>query len=107
MDQPKVQQFMFKTRKRLQAALEAVTDVSVARVQDDTPVDSGCLKASIRGSTEASGNELTATISTDVPYAPYVEFGTSKMAPQPFMAPTFEYLRGGGLRQIAQAYKRA
>ena len=50
------------------------------------PVDTGAL----RGSIGVDIGVLTATIGPTVSYAPYVEFGTSRMAPQAFMGPALD-----------------
>lgn len=47
------------------------------------PVETGLLWGSIT----ADVTGLTAEIGTDVPYAGFVEYGTSRMAPQPYMGP--------------------
>ena len=54
------------------------------------PVDTGNLRNSI--STRISGNANTsrAEVSASANYAAFVEFGTSRMSPQPFMVPSFE-----------------
>lgn len=48
------------------------------------PVDTGALRDSI--SVSAEGNRAEISANTD--YAAYVEFGTSKMAPQPYLVPS-------------------
>lgn len=48
------------------------------------PVDTGELQSSISVYTEGDRAEISAN--TD--YASYVEFGTSKMAPQPYLVPS-------------------
>lgn len=50
------------------------------------PVDTGNLKNSI--STTAAG--LQAEIGPTAEYGAYVEYGTSRMAPQQYMGPSFE-----------------
>lgn len=52
------------------------------------PVDTGRLRASITRSTENGG--LTGKIGTNVEYAPYIEFGTSRSAAQPFLRPAID-----------------
>jgi HK97 gp10 family phage protein len=48
------------------------------------PVDTGALRNSIQ--TEMEG-DLTAHVTVGVEYAEYVEHGTYKMAPQPYLTP--------------------
>lgn len=48
-------------------------------------VDSGKLLGSITH--EVDEDNLTVYIGTDTEYAPYVELGTSKMQPHPFLRP--------------------
>ena len=50
------------------------------------PVDTGNLRNSI--STDARG--LSAEIGPTAAYAAYVEYGTSRMAPQAYMGPAFD-----------------
>ena len=47
------------------------------------PVDTGRLRASITVKRTPDG----AVVGSNVEYAPYVEYGTSKMAAQPFLRP--------------------
>lgn len=56
------------------------------------PVDTGNLKNSIQTKME---DDLTATIGTHVEYAPYVEYGTHRMAAQPYLTPSAEKARPG------------
>lgn len=56
-----------------------------ARAQQLAPVDTGALKNSI--GVDLSMGALEAVIGPTVNYAPYVEYGTRSMAPQPYMAP--------------------
>lgn len=52
------------------------------------PVRTGNLRRSIH--TEIGDGGLSAEVGTDVEYSAYVEYGTSRMAPQPYMRPAFE-----------------
>lgn len=56
------------------------------------PVDTGALQGSI--STSITGDGRTGTMEAEigptVEYAGYVEHGTSRMAPQPYMRPAFD-----------------
>ena len=51
------------------------------------PVDTGVLQSSIMAEPSFSGH---ARVSTTVRYAGYVEFGTYKMAPEPYMRPALD-----------------
>lgn len=50
------------------------------------PVDTGTLRNSINSEVQ----DYTGVVSTNVDYAGYVEFGTYKMAAQPYMMPAAE-----------------
>lgn len=71
-----------------------------AEAKGHAPVDTGRLRDSI--TYEATG-DLEATVSTDVPYSTFVELGTYKMAPRPYMLPAFEIAKShleGELRNL-------
>lgn len=52
----------------------------------NAPVDTGTLQGSIAAEVDGLAAEVTAT--TD--YADYVEYGTSRMRPQPYMNPALD-----------------
>jgi len=54
--------------------------------KEQCPVDTGKLRASI---TPVVESWAAAYVGTNTEYAPYVEFGTKKMAAQPFLEPAF------------------
>lgn len=73
----------------LQMEANAVMEVNAAVY--DTPespnyVRTGRLRSSITHRSE----DRQATVGSNVEYSPYVEFGTSKGAPRPFIRPTIE-----------------
>lgn len=70
----------------VERALEAVGLQGEGYAKLMCPVDTGRLLNSI---THTSDGEA-AYIGTNVEYAPYVEYGTSKTAPQPFIRPAAE-----------------
>lgn len=51
------------------------------------PVDTGRLRSSITHEVAVDLDGLVARIGTNVEYAPYVEFGTSRATAQPFLVP--------------------
>ena len=68
---------------------KAVTKVSnraAETARKAAPSDTGRLSRSIRVTVDGS----RAVVETDLYYARFQEFGTSKMAPNPFMGPAFQ-----------------
>lgn len=54
------------------------------------PVDTGNLRNSISTSISGGAATITAEIGPTADYAGYVEEGTSRQAPQPYMRPAFD-----------------
>lgn len=69
-----------------------------ARAQVAAPVDTGFLQGSI--STDHRG--LEAETGPTASYAPFVEGGTSRMAPQPFLFPALDAVTPGFLAAMEQ-----
>ena len=67
------------------------------------PVDTGRLRNSITHEIDNDGK--AAYIGTNVEYGPYVELGTSRQRPQPFLTPAAEN-HGSEYRQILEAELR-
>ena len=59
----------------------------IALAQEAVPVDTGATKNSIGADLTDTGVEVSAVIGPTTSYAPYLEHGTWKMAPRPFMGP--------------------
>ena len=72
-----------------QIVSKATFDVE-AEAKTVVPVDTGNLKNSI---TANLVKPLEGVVSTGVEYAEYVEYGTSKMAAQPYMTPAAETVK--------------
>ena len=62
-----------------------------ADAQSRAPVDTGALRSSIRA---APRGPLAAEVSPSVNYGIYVEMGTSRMAPQPYLLPALDAKTG-------------
>lgn len=101
---------------KAEALAAAVVIKSLADIEGDAknivPVDTGNLKNSIgrditadtfAGSGGAFGGEVGPTAS----YGAYVEYGTSRMAPQPYMGPAFTRRVPGFLAAMAKIPSRA
>ena len=69
----------------LARALEEVGLVAEGYAKKACPVDTGRLSNSITH--QVRPFEKSVYIGTNVEYAPYVELGTSRMKPQPFLRP--------------------
>lgn len=74
------------------------------RAKQLVPVDTGRLKRSIEVQTEKQG--FVQRVISDVPYAPYVEFGTRKMHAQPFLTPAAEEERPKYLAEVRKEFAR-
>lgn len=69
----------------LTKGLEEIGQVAEGYAKKACPVDTGRLRNSITHQVRPS--EKSVYIGTNVEYAPYVELGTSRMKPQPFLRP--------------------
>ena len=72
------------TRKAQTVVAKTAHDIE-ADAKSLAPVDTGALRNSI--STTISNGGLSAEIGPTASYGAYVEFGTRRMSPQPFMRP--------------------
>ena len=71
----------------VQAAANQCADIARSYV----PVDTGALKGSIAAVSDGS---YASSVIASTPYAAMVEYGTSKMAAQPFMLPAAQETAG-------------
>jgi HK97 gp10 family phage protein len=71
---------------------------------DGRGVDTGNLRRSI---TYEMDGEMEAEVGTNVEYATYVEFGTSRMKPIPYLTPAYEANKQAIDKSIARAVKLA
>ncbi|MEI6796615.1 MAG: HK97-gp10 family putative phage morphogenesis protein [Methanomassiliicoccales archaeon] len=78
-----------------------------SRAKELCPVDTGRLRSSIRTDSSTEGEELGATVFTDVDYAPYIELGTSRMAAQPFLVPAVEQVAPQMIRNLETIIQNA
>lgn len=60
------------------------------RAKQIAPVDTGRLRSSVEYEAGRDSRGLVARIGTDVTYAVYLEFGTRRMAPRPFLRPALQ-----------------
>jgi HK97 gp10 family phage protein len=84
------------------AATTKATLDTAAQARELTPVDTGYLRASIATTTGTDGTSVFGEVTAGANYAAYVEHGTSRMAPQPFMSPAHEANAAKWLAALAQ-----
>lgn len=87
------------TRKGQQVVAKTAADIE-ADAKRLAPVDTGALRNSI--STTSSLGGLSAEIGPTVHYAPYVEYGTRRMAPRAFLGPAFDRHSGAFVQAVEQ-----
>ncbi len=68
---------------------ETAADVT-ATAKVLAPVKTGNLRRSITHQVNDIPDGIEAVVGTNVEYAPYVEFGTSRMAPRAFLGPALD-----------------
>ena len=77
---------------RVQTMGRSLVQASAAMVErgakGKAPVDTGALRSSIH--TQLGDGGMSASIAPGVHYAVYLEYGTRRMAAQPFMGPAFQ-----------------
>lgn len=73
--------------------------VILSEAQDNCPVDTGFLQST--GFIEQSGDDVLIGFAAE--YASFVEFGTYKMAAQPFLRPAFDNMEDEALSAIVDS----
>ena len=81
-------EFLDALPEQIEQALIAIGMTAETHAKEECPVDTGRLRNSITHDVEMS--EQAAYIGSNVEYAAYVELGTSKMAPRPYLRPAAE-----------------
>ena len=90
------------TKPKIESALDKAALMIQADAVRMSPVDTGRLRASI--DVKRCG-ALCRSIGTSISYAPYQEYGTQKMSPQPFLRPALQKNKASTTRLIAEACK--
>lgn len=86
-----------------QATMKATLDTQ-RMARERTPVDTGYLRSSIAVSVQPgqSAGSVVGEVTAGANYAAYVEHGTSRQRPQPFMRPAFEQSRDVWVQMLEQ-----
>lgn len=79
-------------RKKALDAVRKSTFAVEREAKTRAAVDTGFMRNSISSAFEGDlySSGFTGEVGPGAHYAPYVEFGTHKMAPQPFLGPAFD-----------------
>lgn len=88
-----------KIMQAVDREIEDAAEELVYLAQELVPVRTGALKASIHADRI---DHLAMQVRADVEYAAYVEYGTSRMAAQPYITPAMEAIRRGYTERIAR-----
>ena len=83
----RVREIPQEVKEEVQAHVSTTAYKVEADAKRLAPVDTGNLRRKIK--TKISDGGFVATVGTNVEYATYVEFGTSKMEAQPFLIPAY------------------
>lgn len=81
--QSNVSLFQNALPEQIARALEAIGLTAEGYAKEECPVDTGRLRNSISHAID----DNAAYIGTNVEYAPYIELGTSRMKPRPYLRP--------------------
>jgi HK97 gp10 family phage protein len=74
--------------ERVKTVMSKTMHNVVADAQNLVPVDTGALKGSI--GPDLDGDGLGFIVGATMSYAAHVEYGTSRMSPQPYLMPAFD-----------------
>lgn len=75
-----------EVQEAIETAMEQIGISAETYAKMNCPVDTGRLRASI----SHDSDENTVIVGTNVEYAKYVELGTSKMKPRPYLKPAMQ-----------------
>jgi len=89
------------TRAAVREAVATTALLVESDAKQFAPVDTGRLRSSIHAVIASNG--LSATVSTNVTYAPFIELGTRNQKAKPFLGPAFEKNRGAFLANLKKA----
>lgn len=90
----------------LRQIVEAAAFKVEARAKDLVPVDTGATKNSIATTIEGDAAETTAQIGPTTEYAIYLEFGTYRMAPRPFLRPALAEVKPQFVEAVQQTLEK-
>lgn len=81
------------------------TLVVEGKAKKEVPVLTGRLRSSINNEVKKEGDGYIGKVGTNVEYAPFVEFGTSRSKAKPYLFPAFKDSRVSIIRFLENAIK--
>lgn len=103
--QSRLPQIAAELRPRVSAAVKEAAERVAQDARQRAPVQTGALRDSIRAERTDAAQYTVIAGDKDAFYAPFVEFGTSRTAPRPFMVPAAEANRDTARRLVRDALK--
>lgn len=85
----------------------SVESTAKQNIKNNKTVDTGRLLGSVNTKLAKVSTDATAEVGTNVEYANYIEYGTSKMGAKPFLNPAFDVETDGLDNRIRQAVRDA
>ena len=80
-----------------------LNEVVERRAKQRAPVDTGALRSSINTVIEGDVySAMAAEVGTEVNYGVFVELGTERMAPQPYLGPAFDEVEPSFVQALQQ-----
>lgn len=80
-------------QQSLANSLEILAQDALRYMQSIVPVDTEDLRNSCYANITIQADRMSVEIGASMPYAIYVELGTSSHTAQPYIRPTFDYIR--------------
>jgi HK97 gp10 family phage protein len=106
LDTRKLDSLILALGGRAQRVVRALALDVEARAKAKAPVDTGNLRRSYHTEPDPSDPAgLTVLVGTNVGYAAFVEFGTSRMAPRPHLIPAVEEVRADMHRRAEELFR--
>ena len=94
-----------KNNEELRTVIQKAVIIIEGLAKEYSPYEFGALRASITHDVKSTGKKHTGRVGTDIDYGPYQEFGTSKMAAQPYLFPALKDSRRDIITLLEKAIK--
>jgi len=103
--QRKIEALAKKNDKELRTVIQKAVIIVEGRAKENAPYEFGKLRASITHEVKSTSKGHIGKVGTDVEYAPFQEFGTSKMAAHPYLFPAMKMSREDIITLLEKAIK--